>query len=139
MTRVDVKIDARIDFAKADRLTQGMVERGVRAASQEGETLTKGLLSQPGQGKIYDRGTYSHRASAPGDAPAPDTGRLRNSTSHDVVATATGAIGTVSVNTEYAAGLELGTEKIQPRPYLSKLPRLYGERLKRVFAAFAKV
>lgn len=139
MTRVKLDANVNINFALADSITQKAVERGIRAASQEAESLTKNILSQPGRGKIYDRGNFEHRASAPGDAPAPDTGRLRNSVSHDVVATQNGAKGTVSVNTEYAAALELGTENIEPRPYLSKLPRLYGERLKRVFAAFAKV
>lgn len=36
-------------------------------------------LSKPGGGNKYRRGSRWHTASAPGEAPAPDTGRYRSS------------------------------------------------------------
>jgi len=52
--------------------------------------------------------------SPPGHAPAAPTGRLRSSITHEIEGT-TGRVGT---NVEYALFLELGTEKMSPRPFL---------------------
>ncbi len=37
------------------------------------------VLSQPGHGRTYKRGAVTHRASVPGEPPAPDTGTARRS------------------------------------------------------------
>jgi hypothetical protein len=132
-TRVD------INLALANQLAMDAAERGVRAVVIDAEGITKTLLSQPGSGRLYSRGkTVEHRASAPGEPPAPDTGRLRASVTTEVVRGANEVIGYVAVNTEYAAALELGTEKVKPRPYLSRVPREFGARLRAVFNQFAR-
>jgi phage gpG-like protein len=64
----------------------------------------------------------THRASAPGEAPATDTGRLAGSIRADIE----GKSAEVSANTEYASPLEFGTQKIEPRPFL--FPALEKER-----------
>lgn len=64
----------------------------------------------------------THRASAPGEAPATDTGRLVGS----IQANIEGKSAEVSANTEYAAYLEFGTRTIEPRPFL--FPALEQER-----------
>ena len=133
------RVTVQIDLTLADALSQAAVERGVRAATIDAKGLMVGILSQPGKGRAYKRGTVTHVASAPGAAPAPDTGRLRNSTQGEVFATSDGAVGIVSVNTEYAAALELGTEKIAPRPFISRLASEYAPRLAAVFARFARL
>jgi hypothetical protein len=133
------RVTVQIDLALADGLSQAAVERGVRAATIDAKGLMVGILNQPGKGKTYTRGTVTHTASAPGQAPAPDTGRLKNSTQGEVFATSEGALGIVSVNTEYAAALELGTEKIAPRPFISRLATDYAARLAAVFARFARL
>ncbi len=134
------RVTVQIDLTLADALSQAAVERGVRAATIDAKGLMVGILSQPGRGRTYKKGkTVTHRASAPGDAPAPDTGRLRNSTQGEVFATSDGALGVVSVNTEYAAALELGTERIAPRPFISRLASEYAPRLAAVFARFARL
>lgn len=63
-------------------------------------------------GRMYGK----HRASAPGEAPASDTGYLVNSirTRYDVVA----LTGTVVVGAEYGRFLEFGTQNMEPRPFL---------------------
>jgi len=130
----------QIDLTLADGLSQAAVERGVRAATIDAKGLMIGILSEPGKGRVYRKGaTVTHRASAPGQSPAPDTGRLRGSTQGEVFATAEGALGIVSVNTEYAAALELGTEKIAPRPFISRLATEFSPRLRAVFARFARL
>lgn len=133
-TRVD------INMALAEKLAMDACERGVRAATIEARSIAVVLLSQPGTGRIYQRGkTVQHQASAPGEPPAPDTGRLRQSIQTEVVRGVREVVGIVSANTEYAAGLELGTEKVRPRPYLSRIPREFGDRLRSVFQKFAGV
>lgn len=127
-----------INMALAQKVAMDAAERGIRAAVIDAEGIAKILLSQPGTGRIYQRGkTVEHRASSPGEPPAPDTGRLRASITTEVVRGAREVVGIVTANTEYAAGLELGTEKIKARPYLSRIPREFGARLRQVFSRFA--
>lgn len=56
-----------------------------------------------------------HQASAPGEAPATDSGRLVNS----IYAGAKGTEGYVEVRSVYATMLEYGTRKIAPRPFMT--------------------
>ena len=57
-----------------------------------------------------------HRASAPGEAPATDTGNLvRNiGISYDIVKEE----ATIASRAEYSAALEFGTSRILPRPFM---------------------
>jgi len=135
----NVRYSLNINLAMADALSEQAVERGVRAATIEAKNLTIDMLNQPGTGRAYRRGSVVHVASAPGDPPAPDTGRLKNSTQSEVFRSVGGALGVVSVNTEYAAALELGTETISPRPFLSAMARRHADRLRAVFAQFARI
>lgn len=65
-------------------------------------------------GALYRRRSKTHRASAPGEAPALDTGVLANSISVQTQAS------TVNIFTrlKYAAWLEYGTRLIRPRPFM---------------------
>lgn len=70
-------------------------------------------------GKIYKRGNKSHQASAAGEAPASDTGRLLNSfqtgaTSKGMVVQVKAGKGTV----DYAVHLEYGTKDMAARPFM---------------------
>lgn len=133
-SRVDINI------ALAQKVAMDAAERGVRAAVLDAEAITKTLLSQPGTGRIYSRGkNVTHQASAPGEPPAPDTGRLRASVVTEVLRSGWDVVGYVSVNTEYAAKLELGTEKIRRRPFLSRIPTEYAQRIRAVFERFARM
>jgi len=128
----------QIDMALAQRVALDAAERGVRAATIEARNVAVVLLSQPGTGRTYQRGkTIEHRASAPGEPPAPDTGRLRASLTTEVLRGSNEVVGILSANTEYAAALELGTENMAERPYLSRIPREFGARLRKVFQQFA--
>ena len=73
------------------------------------------IMNPPKGGRIYRRGNVAHQASAPGEAPATDTGALVNSAYTKKVADADYETGFTA---EYAAALEFGTAKIAPRPYL---------------------
>lgn len=99
------------DFAEAARLgvAQAAAEIHRRAiASMEHGTKT---------GRTYRRGSIEHQASAPGEAPARDRGRLTSSISWDSYpASLSAEIGSKGI--EYGLFLEEGTDKIEPRPWL---------------------
>lgn len=79
-----------------------------------------------------------HRASAPGEAPATDTGRLANSIQADIE----GKQATVFTNVEYAPWLEFGTQAMKPRPFMYPALELerpkWKSRLNRIVDAAAK-
>ncbi len=86
----------------------GDVELALQGAAVVLHTAVLGKYSTPGLGRVYG----THRASKPGDPPAPDTGALRGSVG--ISRTDTGwRIGT---SLEYAPYLEFGTPTLAPRP-----------------------
>ena len=86
----------------------------------------RAIQGGPKTGKAYKKSSpnRTHRASAPGQAPATDTGRLVSSIAADI----TGLTAEVSANVQYAAPLEFGTVNMDPRPFLQ--PALESEREK---------
>lgn len=71
-------------------------------------------------GTVYERGpgqnlSPTHRASAAGEAPATDTGRLVGSAGAEV----SGLTGKVKFTAKYATWLEYGTMKMDARPFLA--------------------
>lgn len=91
--------------------------RGIFAGTEAvAEQARQAILSPPKSGALYKRRGVVHQASAPGEAPASDTGRLVQSgrteyNQQDIS-------GRVIFSTEYALALEVGTVNMQPRPYL---------------------
>ncbi len=103
-----------------------------RAADREAEGTARSILShaqiamsEPKHGKTYRRGERVHIASAPGEAPAVDTGALRTSGYVEPVQPGTWEVGFTA---EYAAAEEFGTPRIEPRPYLRPAVEAYRER-----------
>lgn len=106
-----------------------VARRAVGATIKRIEARAKASLSGPRSGLTYRRGAIRsrrkadrgsvigykfHRASAPGEPPATDTGHLGNS----IRSRMTGKTeGEVTVGAEYAAALELGSAHIAPRPF----------------------
>lgn len=83
------------------------------------EARAKASLSGARHGRLYRKRGYKgkimHRASAPGEAPATDTGNLGSS----IRSRMTGRTeGEVAVHAEYAAVLELGGAHMAARPFL---------------------
>lgn len=125
-----------LDLARLQGLAEDKAVKGIQTAAARGEAILKAdLLSRPGTGELYGK----HRASAPGEPPAPDTGRLRAATQADTQVRNEGGdqVGRVVANTEYALPLELGTERMAARPFLSLLKSDYGDDLKAAFVAGA--
>jgi HK97 gp10 family phage protein len=107
-------VNADKELADAVRLTA----QSIRGNAQK--AIARGTKS----GIVYEKTNPRrvHTASAAGEAPATDTGRLVGSIRADVA----GKEASVSANTVYAAPLEFGTRDMQPRPFL--VPALEAER-----------
>ncbi len=122
---ITVKIDGldRIDRATdvARKAIAEEIAKGLYASAKKVEGDAKrSILDGQKTGRTYRRGNVLHRASAPGEAPASDTGRLVNSingvveksTTLEAVIRAGGGI------VRYARMLEFGTAKMAARPFL---------------------
>lgn len=96
-------------------LSQAALRGVVRGTENVKTRMVERIQQPPKTGHVYRRNTVEHQASAPGESPASDTGRLAQSitTSYDP----SRITGYVNVSTEYAAALEFGTPRIAPRPY----------------------
>jgi phage gpG-like protein len=85
-------------------------------------TAVTSIQRGPKTGRVYKRGGVTHRASAPGQPPATDTGDLASSVARvdgELVAAVGTALG-------YGRDLEFGTSQMAARPWL--LPALEASR-----------
>ncbi len=96
---------------------QDQVTAAIEATALETiTTVRKAIQGPPKTGREYRRGKKGkivHRASAPGEAPATDTGALVSSTYFTKVDPFTAAIGS---RLAYAFHLEFGTRRMAKRP-----------------------
>lgn len=78
--------------------------------------IKKSIQRGPASGRSYQKYNprRTHQASAPGQAPATDTGRLANSIFFDQEGLLSATVGS---NLIYALYLEYGTTKMAARPY----------------------
>ena len=72
-------------------------------------------------------------ASAPGQAPANQTGALAGSISARTETQGTIVFGIASASTKYAAMLEFGTQKIAARPYMQPALDRNAAKIKAIF------
>lgn len=101
LNRYGQKVEAEV--AKAVEATALLTRTDIQTRIQRG----------PKTGRIYRRGNILHQASAPGQAPATDTGFLVASIDYTKQDKLTAVVGSRLV---YAAYLEFGTMKMAPRP-----------------------
>lgn len=95
------------------------INKAVYASAQKVATeAKKSILDGKKSGRFYRLRTVEHRASAAGEAPASDTGRLVNSIQS--YATGNGEAITVAGRgtVHYAPLLEFGTARMAARPFL---------------------
>jgi len=104
--------------AKVRAAALRVVVQTTEAIIEEGTRL---IVSPPKTGRIYKRENPDrvHQASAPGEAPAGDLGFLAGSatSSYPLDEGPDRIIGIANWGADYALDLELGTEKIAPRPF----------------------
>lgn len=103
--------------------------------------IVKSIQRGPASGVTYEKykPRRTHTASAPGQPPMSDTGRLANSITFDRLGDLTAVVGT---KVDYAVHLEYGTERMAARPffrpavermrpkYIGKLEELIGRAMK---------
>jgi HK97 gp10 family phage protein len=114
-------MEIRLTFNRLPKLgTEMRAKAGQVVAKTAMDVEAKAKLSMEGikHGNLYritrHGQTVTHRASAPGEAPAIDTGALRNS----VRAQRKADLEWWVTTNEYAAYLEYGTRRMAPRPFL---------------------
>lgn len=73
-----------------------------------------------------------HTASAPGQAPATDTGVLQNNIVLNIEAT--GLVANVESRAKYSVFLEFGTTKMKARPFMFPALEQNKPRIRRLFA-----
>lgn len=108
-------------FAKLGEAGQREGGKAVAATAQKvRKDAIKSIQRGTKTGTVYERGpgqnlSGTHQASAPGQAPATDTGRLVSS----IKAVSNGLSGAVFSKLDYSFWLEYGTIRMEPRPYLN--------------------
>lgn len=130
-TRATLNQIKNLNITFRNGIRRGLQKSGMDIAGKVGQAndgLIKQDMNSPKSGKAYNvnigrmgrrlrRGGRIHIASAPGEAPAPITGKLRKSVYFLVQGSNQLRIG---ANTSYAKFLEEGTRNMAPRPYLKK-------------------
>lgn len=114
MRKLGVNVDRELsEVVRATTLAvSGAAQTSIAQGTKSGVTYQ---LSNPNR---------THTASAPGEAPATDTGRLVQSISTRF--SQGGLQGVVFTPLDYGKYLEFGTQTIKPRPWL--LPALESQR-----------
>lgn len=122
-TRMKGVRELRLKLGRIPKAVQREVALALRRGGLAIENrAAQGIIDPPKTGRVYrsrGRKGAKHRASAPGQFPAADTGELHQSLTTvptkngpDVIQVNTGA------NAPYAEALELGTSKMAPRPFM---------------------
>ena len=142
MRDVKVEIKGLKEVQDAIRAYQGDISKQlgliVNAAALEAVSdVRRAIQGPPKTGREYPRGRDKiHRASAPGQAPATDTGTLVSSIYNEDRGRNAKAIGS---RLPYAFYLEFGTFKMDARPaWVPAVERAIPKMLKRVELAIAK-
>lgn len=126
MATISVDSTQEIEAILHDEI-RGLLEQ----KAYEVENTVKRLISAGGgSGRLYRTrlsrrgGKLYHRASAPGQPPSSDTGRLLGSVYHSIGEDGEGLYGRIGYGVKYGLYLELGTRRMAPRPALR--PALYA-------------
>lgn len=120
--RISVSIDGEEALKAAlvslgDGVTDAVRKEVYRTGLELQGDIKQRIQRGPKTGRVYRRGNITHQASAPGQAPATDTGRLVNSIYLDDEGFGRGR-AEISVGSllAYAAYLEYGTRTMAERP-----------------------
>jgi phage gpG-like protein len=121
MTEVKVDLQGMNDLlSKLQALgavSKQVIEETIFDLATETQALAIQGINRGGSGQTYEKYNprRTHTASAPGQYPATDTGRLASSVRVDVQGPTAYVVGT---NVAYGPMLEFGTVKMAARPWL---------------------
>lgn len=132
----------RVKMTGADRLQRKLRDVPRSATKDMEKAIAKSLVEVQGEaqrgiqrgsrsGRLYQKykPRRQHRASAPGEMPKTDTGRLVSEIKVEIDSDRLG--GAVGTNLDYGEYLEFGTSTMEARPWLHPT----FERLKRRITA----
>lgn len=108
-----------IIFSQPERLKVGLAESWHEIGARFNRHTEVLIKNPPKTGRIYK----SHQASAPGEAPANQTGRLMKSqkyTVHSAFEMEAGATAVSKKGKPYPRFLENGTSRMLPRPFIGR-------------------
>ena len=139
--KIDFKVtNMKLALSQLDRLAKDMelpFQEVVKGGGQliRGEAI-KSIQTGAKSGVMYQKYNprREHRASAPGQSPASDTGNL---VSKIIVKQKSRNRVNVESNANYSAYLEYGTSKMQPRPFM--LPAFEKSKKPIINAVFKRV
>jgi len=128
---IEIQFENHIDEVVAK--IQGNLKTKMEDATMTVRNKAVEVLSGTRSGRQYyvpyTKTLYT--ASAPGEAPAVATGRLRQSIATEV--SQDGLQGGVGTDLDYGLFLEQGTSKMQPRPWLRPSFEQTQEEVKKIF------
>ena len=123
MSDIDGQIKKAILYLqKKEKEATQNEKKFVTVACAEIERQAKTLMRDTAVDMEKTYGKKGHHPSLPGNAPAPDTGKLMRSITHEVReenGEVVGVVGSTLRNPDYPKFLEFGTSKMKPRPWLS--------------------
>lgn len=114
---ITIKVEGLDALRKALVATDfdGAVNDAIAETALEMESrVVRAIQRGPASGRIYQKYNprRTHQASAPGQAPATDTGVLAGSVYSDIAP----GMATIGSRLAYASYLEYGTRRMAPRP-----------------------
>lgn len=112
---LSAKVELKINNNFINKFESSINEAVEKAASDLEKELKKSILTGEKSGELYNSGNKLHRSSAPGQAPANDSGKLANSIGHKKIKDNE---FDVTIKSNYAIILEFGTSRMQARPFI---------------------
>lgn len=106
-----------------------------KAATDFEQEMKQEILHGAKTGIAYQRGNASHTASAPGEAPASDSGKLAGSIRYEKKSDTKHE---VSINSEYALALEVGTSRMAARPFITPALQNAKKKLMKAIQAISR-
>ena len=91
------------------------------------------VLSKGGSGKKYKR--LPNRSSAPGEAPAPQSGNLRQDWNDETLIEGNRVTSRLKSNVKYAGWLEDGTKKMAKRPFVNPIKKKAEPEVVKIFGS----
>ena len=119
----------------SDSLKKNIIQKLFIGSNWVKNSAIDSITNGPKSGIQYPRrkgGTKMHTASAPGEAPATDTGFLRSNIVAEVEKTTLTAI--VESRAKYSKFLEFGTRNMKPRPLMFPALEENKPKIRRLFA-----
>lgn len=128
MSRVEIMIegldDLFADLKRLDEISDDLILDSINdIAMDTQQEAVRGIHRGPASGQPRGDGS---RASAPGEFPMSDTGRLANNVDM-ILATPAKLSAKVGTNIIYGAYLEFGTSRMAARPWLERSLRKAAE------------